>query len=244
MSSLNYTCLIVDDEPIARKIIRGYIEQIPNLVCVGEFKNAFEAMAYLNGSNQEVALIFIDINMPNLSGISMVKILPSKYQIIFTTAYSEYAVESYELDAVDYLLKPFLFERLAQAVFKAFERLKNKSTSVVITEPTKPEPLIFVKSDGESYPVRLNDILYCEAMKNYTKVVMSNGNMYYPLVPFFKFEEELSLLSSNFVRVHRSFLVSKNHLSAVGANYVMIEKNKIPVGSQYREVFLSHLGLR
>jgi DNA-binding LytR/AlgR family response regulator len=241
MNHKEYRCLIIDDEPIARKIIKNYVDQIPNLACVGEFKNALEALSYLN-DDSNIDIVFLDINMPNLSGISMAKILPINTQIVFTTAYPEYAVESYELNAADYLLKPFLFERFAKAVFKVIERLKIQMSDTVHIEPS--EQMLFVKSDGATYPIPTSEIMYCEAMKNYTKVVLVSGKSYYPLIPISKFEEELLLLSKHFFRVHRSYLVSKNHLSAIGSNYVMIEKNRIPIGSQYREAFFSQIGVK
>ena len=240
MTPKKYACLIVDDEPIARKIIQNYVAQMPNLECVGEFKNALEALAFLNETGG-VAIVFLDINMPNLSGMSMAKLLPKNTQIVFTTAYSEYAVESYEFNAADYLLKPFLFERFAQAVFKATERLKTQQPA---QENPEQAATIFIKSNGEIFPVSVHEIRYCEAMKNYTKVVLNQGKTYYPLVPISKFEEELSEVNSDFLRVHRSYLISKNHLSAIGPNYVMMDKVRIPIGSQYREIFFSKIGLK
>ena len=242
-NSKKYKCLIVDDEPIARKIIKTYLEQLPNLELVGECKNAFEAIEYIN-TDAAIDIIFLDVNMPNITGISMVKILSKKLQVIFTTAYSEYAIESYELDAVDYLLKPFLFERFAKAVIKATDRLRDNSISANLVDDTIKEKSIFIKSNGENYPVFIRDILYCEAMKNYTKVVAENGKNYSPLIPLSKFEEELSFLSPNFVRVHRSFIISKAHLNAIGSNYVMIGKIRIPIGEQFKEFFLSQVGMK
>jgi two-component system, LytTR family, response regulator len=183
--------------------------------------------------------------MPNISGISMVKILSKQPLIIFTTAYTEYAIESYDLNAVDYLLKPFLFERFAKAVVKAMERLRDKEALMPthLTENLQTEPTFFIKSKGENYPIVVNDILYCEAMKNYTKIILKNGKTYYPLTPLSKFEEEISLLSPHYVRVHRSFIISKKEVRSIGANYVMLEKIKIPIGNQYKEAFLSKVGM-
>jgi DNA-binding LytR/AlgR family response regulator len=236
-----YNCLVVDDEPIARKIVKNYIAQLPNLVCAGECKNASEAIEQI--SREDIDIVFLDINMPNINGISMVKILSKQPLIIFTTAYSEFAIESYELNAVDYLLKPFLFERFAKAVAKAMERLRNTPVSMPILDNSEAEQTLFIKSNGENYPVQLSDILYCEAMKNYTKVVLKNGKIYYPLTPLSKFEEELNQLTNNYLRVHRSFIISKKHVSAIGANYVLLDTLKIPIGSQYKDVFLSNLGM-
>jgi DNA-binding LytR/AlgR family response regulator len=243
MSVRQYQCIVVDDEPIARKIVRTYIEQIPNLMCVGEFKNAFEALTCINETEKSVEIVFLDINMPNLSGVAMAKILAQKQQVIFTTAYSEYAVESYDLNAADYLLKPFLFDRFAQAVFKAIERLKASVQEPSILEH-EPEPSIFLKSGVENYPIMLREILYCEAMKNYTKVVMVNGKTYHPLLSISKLETELMALSDMFTRVHRSFLISKKYLNAIGANHLMIGSHKIPLGEQYKSHFLAQIGVK
>jgi DNA-binding LytR/AlgR family response regulator len=237
-----HRCLIVDDEPIARKIIKNYIDQLPVLVCAGECKNAFEAIEIIN-RDEGIEIIFLDINMPNISGISMVKILPKPPLIIFTTAYSEYAVESYELNAIDYLLKPFLLERFAKAVFKATERLKESAVQHEF-EINTPAQIIYIKSDGEKYPVLLSDILYCEAMKNYTKIVLVNGKTYLPLVPLSKFETELNQISPHFLRIHRSFILSKLHIDAIGANHVMVNNNKLPIGDLYKDVFLNLLGMK
>lgn len=233
--------MVIDDEPIARKILKGYIEQIPLLENAGECKNSLEALELIN-QDETIEIIFLDINMPNLSGISMVKILSRKPQIIFTSAYSEFAIESYELDAADYLLKPFLFERFAKAVYKAIERLKDFS-HLQKTTSTQQENSIFIKSNGETFPVSVNEIMFCEAMKNYTKVVMTNGRTFHPLIPLSKFEEELSSLSNNFFRAHRSYIISRMHLSSIGSNYVMIDKVKIPIGNQYKDGFLAQIGM-
>lgn len=237
-----YACLIVDDEPIARKIIHNYLDQMPNLICAGECKNAFEAIEYIN-SDESIEIVFLDINMPNINGITMVKILTRKVQIIFTTAYSEYAVESYELNAADYLLKPFLFDRFAKAVYKAIERLRDFSTGANVTELLPLEQPLFIKSNGQFFPVLPKNILYCEAMKNYTKIVTINHKVFMPLTSISKFEEELSALSTDFLRIHRSFIVSKKHIEAIGANYVTISNHKIPIGEQYKIAFFSQMGM-
>ncbi|MGL4598390.1 MAG: LytR/AlgR family response regulator transcription factor [Bacteroidia bacterium] len=242
-ASRKYRCLVVDDEPIARKIVKNYIAQLPNLELAGECKNAFEAIELIN-SDESIDVVFLDINMPNISGTAMVKILTRQPQIIFTTAYSEFALESYDINAADYLLKPFLFERFAKAVFKATERLRAASLLGNIPVETNPETFLYVKSNGEKYAVQTNDILYCEAMKNYTKVVVLNSKTYSPLISLSKFEQELNALSTDFLRVHRSFIVSKKHIASIGSNYVMIGANRIPIGDQYKEEFLSQLMLR
>lgn len=243
MSTRLYSCLVVDDEPIARQIVRTYIEQSPSLTLAGECRNAFEALQIIR-KKSDIDLILLDINMPNLSGISMVKTVPNLPQIIFTTAYHEYAVESYELDAVDYLLKPFSFERFTKAIFKAIDRLeKQVSTPMVKSLPGEETPF-FIKSDGKIYPVTPADILYCEAMKNYTKVYLKNGDRLIPLVPLSKIEADLEEIGAGLLRVHRSFIVAKQYITAIEGNQVIIGEQKIPIGDQFREVFFKAIGLK
>ncbi|MGL5892003.1 MAG: LytR/AlgR family response regulator transcription factor [Bacteroidia bacterium] len=238
-----YRCLVVDDEPIARKIVKNYILQLPNLELAGECKNAFEALELIN-SDETIEIVFLDINMPNINGMAMVKILSRQPQIIFTTAYSEFAIESYDINAADYLLKPFLFERFAKAVFKAAERIRAASINSGTESNLKTENTIFLKSNGEKHPVSVNEIVYCEAMKNYTKVVTVNNKSYLPLVSLSKFEAELNEISNEFYRIHRSFIISKKHLTSVGSNYVMLGEHKLPIGDQFKETFLSQLVIK
>jgi DNA-binding LytR/AlgR family response regulator len=238
-----YRCLVVDDEPIARKIVKNYILQLPNLELAGECKNAFEAIELIN-TDETIEIVFLDINMPNINGMAAAKILSRQPQIIFTTAYSDFAIESYDINAADYLLKPFLFERFAKAVYKAAERIRAAAVISNSEESAKSESAIFIKSNGERFPVFVRDIIYCEAMKNYTKVIAANNKTYLPLVSLSKFESELNGLSNEFYRIHRSFIISKKHLVSVGSNYVIVGQYKLPIGDQYKEVFLSQLVIK
>lgn len=236
-----YNCLVVDDEPIARKIIVNYIEQMPLLTLAAEQINALSTIDYLR-THSNIDIIFLDINMPNLSGLQLVKIIQPQQPIIFTTAYAEHAVESYELNAVDYLLKPFSFERFTKAVYKAVDVIKrsNKGTHEATNEK---RPVFFIKSEGKNYPVLLDDILYCEAMKNYTKVILSNEQQLMPLIPLSKFETLLLEAGGEFIQVHRSFLISQKHITAIGPNSVTINKFEIPIGVQFKERFFKAVNL-
>jgi DNA-binding LytR/AlgR family response regulator len=257
-----YTCLIVDDEPIARQIVRSYAEQLPMLTVVQECKNALDALTFLQKNT--VNIVFLDINMPALSGLSMVKTLSKLPQIIFTTAYHEHAVESYELNATDYLLKPFSFERFAKAVFKAIDNVQkelmsndlihnSKINSPINSENPPPQykPVletenpeqIFIKADGKLHQIYFTDILFCEAMKNYTRIVLKNGNKIMPLVALSKIEEQLPT-TGQFLRVHRSFIVGKTHIEAIEGNIILIGKASIPIGEQFREGFFKTIGLK
>jgi DNA-binding LytR/AlgR family response regulator len=254
----NYTCLIVDDEPIARQIVRNYATQMPMLTVVEECKNALEALTFLQ--KNAVDIVFLDINMPALSGLSLVKTLTKMPQIIFTTAYHEHAVESYELNATDYLLKPFSFERFTKAVFKAIDKIEKESISTElmgnaknngekeapqykpVLEPEMAEQ-VFIKADGKLHQVYFNDILFCEAMKNYTRIFLKNGQKIMPLMPLSKIEEQLPT-NGQFLRVHRSFIVGKTHIEAIEGHSIQIGKSAIPIGEQFRESFFKTIGLK
>jgi DNA-binding LytR/AlgR family response regulator len=242
METAKYSCLVVDDEPIARKILVNYIEQLSFLQLGAECINALSAIDHLRSSNK-IDIIFLDINMPNLSGMQLVKIIQPHQPVIFTTAYAEYAVESYELNAVDYLLKPFSFERFTRAVYKALDSLPGSAKSVTPPAPDKAYDL-FIKSDGKNYPVQLNDILYCEAMKNYTMVILKTGQKLMPLIPLSKFDLLLQKAGGDFIQVHRSYLISRNNITAVMANSIMIDKFEIPLGIQFKEKFYKAIGIK
>jgi DNA-binding LytR/AlgR family response regulator len=171
-----------------------------------------------------------------------VKIIKPQQPIIFTTAYSEHAVESYELNAVDYLLKPFSFERFTKAVYKAIDAIKNANRNNSESSHEK-KPVFFIKSEGKNYPVALDDILYCEARKNYTMVVLKNEQKLMPLIPLSKFETLLMEAGGEFIQIHRSFLISKRHITAIGPNYVTINKFEIPIGVQFKERFFRVIGM-
>lgn len=237
-----YNCLVVDDEPIARKIIINYIEQMPLLQVAAECINALSAIDYLR-TQSNIHIIFLDINMPNLSGLQLLKIVQPQQPIIFTTAYAEHAVESYELNAIDYLLKPFSFARFTKAVYKAVDVIKSAYKNTYESANEK-RLVFFIKSDGKNYPVFLDDILYCEAMKNYTMVILKNEQQLMPLIPLSKFEALLSEAGGAFIQIHRSFLISKKHITAVTPNYVTIHKFEIPIGIQFKERFFIAIGMK
>ncbi|HEV7781307.1 MAG TPA: LytTR family DNA-binding domain-containing protein [Chitinophagaceae bacterium] len=242
MDVVKYNCLVVDDEPIARKIIINYIKKMPLLQLAEESINALSAIDYLR-THTNIQIIFLDINMPNLSGLQLLKIMQPQQPVIFTTAYSEYAVESYDLNAVDYLLKPFSFERFTKAVYKAVDALK-KTQPAPGTSTNEKSPPFFIKSDGKNYPVPVDDILYCEAMKNYTMVMLKNGQKFMPLVPLSKFEILLSEAGGDFIQIHRSFLIAKKHITAVASNQVSINKYELPIGVQFKEKFFRAIGMK
>ena len=236
-----YNCLVVDDEPIARRIIVNYIQQMPVLCVVAEQINAFDTIEYLR-THKETDIVFLDINMPNLSGLQMLKIAQPLQPIIFTTAYPEHAVESYDLNALDYLVKPFSFERFTKAAYKAINAINNIDKSGSRLTP-ESKPSLFIKSDGKNYPVLIDDILYCEAMKNYTVVVLKQGKKLMPLIPISKFESILKDAGGDFIQTHRSFIISRKHIGAVTPAFVTIQSFELPIGIQYKERLFKELGI-
>lgn len=234
-----FTCLIADDEPIAREIIEGYCRHLPALQVVASCTNALEAKAVLQ--EQPVDILFLDINMPVLDGIAFLKTVKYPPQVIFTTAYKEYALNAFDLAAVDYLLKPFSLERFMVAVDKAIEKLrKHRVVPVPAVGESKAEDALFIKTDSKIFRIPYNDIIYAEANGNYTRIV-TRQNTYLPGMTFSQFEQQLP--RALFIRVHRSFIINKSAISHIEGNRVFLNRIEIPVGSNYKEAFLKELGL-
>jgi len=231
-------CLIVDDEPVARNIIQTYCGHLDQLQVVASCGNAMEAKRVID--NHKVDILFLDINMPIMDGISFVKTLKYPIQVIFTTAYKEYAHNAFDLAACDYLLKPFSFDRFIVAVDKAIEKIKP-SPPQKITETTaaKTETFIFIKTDGKIYKIEHDDLLYAEAQGNYTRIT-TTGYTLSPKMAFSSFEELLP--KSIFLRSHRSFIINKSKISHIEGNRIFINSSEIPIGSNYRELLMAELG--
>ncbi|RDB03868.1 LytR/AlgR family response regulator transcription factor [Runella aurantiaca] len=229
-------CLIVDDEPIAREIIKAYCGHLPMLHIAAAVGNALEAKTILQ--SQRIDILFLDINMPVLNGIAFLKTLRNQPQVIFTTAYKEYAVDAFDLAAIDYLLKPFSLERFIVAVDKALERLILPEQ--VGMENGKTENYLFLKFDGKIYKIMHDELLFAEAQGNYIKIVTIQNTLL-PSMTFSGFEELLP--KSLFLRVHRSFIINKARITHIEGNRVFIQNHEIPIGSSYREDFLKSLGI-
>ena len=225
-------CIVADDEPIARQILEGYIESIPNLELIASCKNAFEVMSILQIEN--VDLLFLDINMPKLSGLSLLKTLQQKPEVIITTAYPEYAIEGFELSVTDYLLKPFSLERFLQAVLKVQQKqLPSKEAVVVQNEMASTS--IFVKSDKKIIKLNLEDINYVEAYGNYVKIYTENMILTPQTLSDF-----LKKLSDDFIRIHKSFIINFNQLKLIDGNQIILQNNiKLPIGKSYRKAVLN-----
>ena len=224
-------CLIVDDEPPAREVLKRYVEEMPMLEMMGECANAIQAITLLQ--QQTIDLIFLDIRMPQLNGTDFLKTIKNPPKIIFTTAYSEYAVEGYELDIIDYLVKPIRFERFVKAVNKAFPVLGNKQ-SFEESEPVderKNESFVYFRADRKMIKVLLTDILYIESMKDYVKVITSNNSF---ITKQSISSVETMLPEKKFIRTHRSFIVSIDKIRSFTNEIIEIGKTEIPIGKLYR----------
>lgn len=236
-NQVSIQCLIVDDEPMARDVIRRYIEKVPVLHLAGECGNAIDAMVFLH--NQTVDLIFLDIRMPHLTGTDFVKSLRNIPKVIFTTAYKEYALEGFELNVVDYLLKPIRFDRFLRAVIKAFpqknEELTNNHVAAPLQEKKVNSGFIYLKADRKMIKVMLDDILYIESARDYLKVFTHNGSI---ITRQTISSIEAMLSESEFIRIHRSYIVSIKKISSFTHETVEIGKIELPIGKFYLNSFL------
>ncbi len=234
-------CLIVDDEPPAREIIRRYVQEIPILQLIGECSNAVQALTFLQ--KQPVDLLFLDIRMPHLDGTAFIKTLKNPPQVIFTTAYSEYALEGYELDVVDYLMKPIRFDRFLKAVNKAAATLNPQyAESAPMPAPEHAEKkngsFVYFRADRKMIKVMLRDILYIESMKDYVKVVTTEGQI---ITKQSITSVEAMLAGNLFVRTHRSYIVAIQKIRSYTSELIEIEKMEIPIGKLYRNSVLKVL---
>jgi len=225
-------CIAIDDEPLALKQISSYIDKTPFLETVALCHNAFEAMEYL--ANNEVDLMFVDINMPDLNGMDFVKSLTQKPQIIFTTAYSEYAIEGFQVDALDYILKPISYNVFLKSANKAkvwFEMNQKQTESVQTTLDS-----LFVKSEYKMVRIFLSEIKYIESSNEYIQIHLINDEPVTTLIRLKVMEEQLP--KDKFMRVHRSFIVNLNRIKVIERNRIVFDHNVyIPVGEQYKESF-------
>ncbi|AWW29098.1 DNA-binding response regulator [Echinicola strongylocentroti] len=231
-------CIAVDDEPLALKLLCSFIEQTAFLSLEGQFENAIDALAHTH--NNEVDLIFLDIQMPDLSGMELARVLESKKsskntRIIFTTAYNQFAVEGYKVDALDYLLKPYSYEEFLKAATKAYQFFEAKSQ--VSTREKDNKEYIFLKVEYQLVKVMLKDILYLEGYKDYVKVHLIGKPSPTLSLTSLKNMEEL-LPEDQFMRIHRSYIISLDHIDSITRNTVNIGKTTITVSDHYKDHFL------
>jgi DNA-binding LytR/AlgR family response regulator len=230
-------CVVVDDEPIARQIVEKYCSYLPDVDIVGSCSDALMAKEIV--SSQEVDIIFLDINMPVLDGLAFVKTLRKQPQIIFTTAYKEYAHEAFDISACDYLLKPFSLERFIQAVDKAKSQIAGHAPGVSPSPASAQE--LFIKSEGRIHKFSADDIHYAEAQGNNVKIVTEQGTIVTTMT-FSSFEAQLT--GSNFIRVHRSFIINKSKIRVIEGNRIFVGDSEIPIGTNYREQFFKSIGMK
>ncbi|GJM35533.1 MAG: DNA-binding response regulator [Saprospiraceae bacterium] len=224
--------IIVDDEFIAHDIIKGYCDLLPNLRLMKNCNDALEAIEYLNKNS--IDLIFLDLNMPKLKGFEFLRTLPCPPKVIVTTAYKEFAIEGYELNIIDYLLKPFSFERFLKAINKAIDSTSVPEIHIAQENVSKS---IFLRSNKKHIQVAIDDILYIESAGNYAKVVTSEKTV----TVREKIADLLTALpEDDFIQVHKSFAVAKNHIEMIEGNRIFIGKHIVPIGKIYK-LNIAHL---
>lgn len=223
---MKINCVIIDDEPLAREGIRDYIEQVSFLNLIGEFKSALDAETFI--ADNPVDLMFLDINMPKKNGLEFLRSLTEPPKVIFTTAYREFASESYDLDGLDYLVKPIAFERFFKAVNKAYNFFETN-------EPPIIEDHFFVKVDGVIKKILIHELQYIEGMKDYVKIFCKEKNPMITLVSLKQMEQQLP---ERFMRVHRSFIIAIDKVEEIEGNVLKVAGNEIPMAPQLRNVVM------
>lgn len=220
-------CAIIDDEPLSRQVLRQFVEDHPDLSLEGEYKDGLEAISGIE--QKPVDLLLLDINMPKLSGINFFKSLADKPLVIFTTAYPEFALDGFELNAVDYLMKPIAFDRFLQAIQKVKDRLKT---------PQESHDYILLKVDKKLYRTPFSDILYLEAFGDYAKVHLSDQVL---IITTTMKKMEAELPTELFIRTHKSFIINTSKVEFIEGNQVKIGSQMIPIGLRYREAVLEKM---
>jgi DNA-binding LytR/AlgR family response regulator len=237
---MELTCIAIDDEPLALEIITAYIEKVPFLKLLKTFDNAIDSIDFIK--KNKVDLMFLDIEMESLTGIQLIHAMKDPPEVIFTTAYDSYAVESFELDAADYLLKPISFERFVKSVDKVYNKFispKPKTNQPAHSAKTTAGNFIFVKTENRLQKVAFNEILFIEGQGDYLKIVTVNAKIM-TLQNFKKFETTLP--SENFIRVHKSYLVALNKIESISRNRIKIGNTLIPVSDSYKNAFYEAIG--
>lgn len=233
-----YNCLIVDDEPPAREVLRRYIAQLPMLTLIGECGNAVQAISMLK--QHHIDLLFLDIQMPQITGLDLIGTLVNPPKIILTTAFEQYAVRAFELDVTDYLVKPIRFERFLKAVFKALPKhyVKNEAQSPVNTQDKVDHAFLYFRADRKMVKVMLVDILYIESLKDYVRINTIKG----PVITKYALTSLESMLpASSFIRVHRSYLTALDKIDSYTQDEINIGSDVIPIGKLYRMQVLNVL---
>lgn len=228
--------IAIDDEPLALKLVSEYIRKTPYLELVGAFDNPLDAIDFLSG--HEAELIFVDIQMPDLTGIEFTRTLEDEHKIIFTTAYEKYALEGFKLNAIDYLLKPFSYEEFLKAAGKAHKLAELEANSAPTIEANNQ--FLFLKSEYKIRRINFNDILYIEGLKDYIKVFTTGEDK--PVLSLNSIKSlEQKLPEDKFMRVHRSFIVNLEKIETIERSRIIFGKTYIPVSDQYKDKFQEYL---
>ncbi|WP_199269867.1 LytR/AlgR family response regulator transcription factor [Algibacter sp. L1A34] len=237
MSNIKITCVIVDDEPMALNLVESYVKKTPFLELKQKCSSAIEAMEFIK--ERPVDLLFLDIQMPDLTGLEFSKMLPKETRVIFTTAFDQYALDGFKVEALDYLLKPFDYAEFLAAANKAntwFSLVKGKQQNTVSEE----KEFLFVKSEYKQLRIKLADVLYFEGLKDYIKIwIKDNPKAILTLMSLKSLQEELP--DTQFMRVHRSFIVALKNIEVVERSQIIINKQRITVSEQYKSTFLDYI---
>nr|WP_321357671.1 LytTR family DNA-binding domain-containing protein [uncultured Draconibacterium sp.] len=226
--------IAIDDEPLALQLVTSYVEKTPILELKGAFDNPIDAMEFLD--QNEVDLIFLDIEMPDLNGLEFTRILTNKPKIIFTTAYEKYALQGFKLDAIDYLLKPFSYEEFYKAAEKAKKQIGYERADKKGDEVDSNNEFLFLKSEYKIRRINFNDIIYIEGLKDYVKVFLKDEPK--PIMSLSSLKAlEAKLPEAKFMRVHRSFIVNLEKIDTIERSRIVFGKVYIPVSEQYKEAF-------
>ena len=240
-------CIIIDDEPLAIEVLKSYCEAISSLELLGVFSNAMEALDFLI-TNRKIDLIFCDIEMPNITGVDFIKSLQGNIPfVIFTTAYPQYALEGYELNVTDYLIKPIPFPRFVKSINRVNKLINSREVKVSNNmssadgQTAEKDSFIFVKSEYENVKLFLSDIIYIQGLKDYLKIYVKNSSPILTLMNFKGMQSKLG--KSNFLRVHRSYIVNIHMINSIQRNKIIIGKDRIPIGESYKEMVYERFGI-
>ena len=236
-------CVIIDDEPLAVELLEDFVKKVDSLELVSTFNNAIDAVSFINQNN--IDLIFLDIQMPHFSGIDFLNTIEKKPLVIFTTAYSDYAVEGFNLGAVDYLVKPIPFHRFLKSVVRA-QQISNPAAAVqqiseTIAAPEVEKDFMFVRAEYENVKMNFSDILFIEGLKDYVKIYTTDNKFTLTLISLIKLENLLS--SKGFSRIHRSYIINIKHVKSIQKNKVLISDKRIPISESYKNAFFEKINL-
>ena len=233
------TCLIADDEPMALSLIESYVLKTPFLELKAKCNSAIEAMQVLE-EQKDIDLFFLDIQMPDLTGLEFSKLLPQNSRVIFTTAFDQYAIDGYKVNALDYLLKPFDYNEFLNASTKARNYFESQQT-VSVSKSEKKQEFFFVKSEYKQIKINFSEILYIEGLKDYVKIYLKdNPKPILTLMSLKKLEEELP--SENFMRIHRSYIIALDKIEAIERNHIVIGKEQIAIAPNYKDSLMEYIG--